>query len=458
MRTKAVAGALGLLLVMTGVALADLATAQRYLKWAREEAEKPVPIDEIRTFDNIAKAKKEMEGLDAATRAPLEQEIKAIEGLAAAKVREGLKPRFLKRIERAVFGVTRDAMLRDYGLNAYKYPAVARERLEELYRDKDAYCLDPPDKAELERQLEAFKGECDTQVVETHFKEALKYLERIESSEIFGEDHWANFKKEIDEHLKQGNVPQNDPRVAEYRDRLRKGLDARQRGLEDKAKEDKLRELTNDWDSLKGRFARDCPAWDTQLGNDYGPWVRSKEHGLEKALKRWEFAGEMLEDSDYKDCANFYRDDATVVKVMTEVQTWRREAADRLCKKADELLAEAEKKAGDAEQRPALEALVADLERLAPEAANGAATLARAKAVLGGSSGGGTVTVDAPEGGSSGASEREGGGGGLGTIVKVLLGLVCCFGFLGIVGAGGFFAYKQMNAAKAPPPGAPPAA
>lgn len=60
------------------------------------------------------------------------------------------------------------------------------------------------------------------------------------------------------------------------------------------------------------------------------------------------------------------------------------------------------------------------------------------------------------------------GGGFFGTLVKLVLGLVCCFMFLGVVGGGGYFAYKQMNAQKAagdvapgaaqgPPPGAPPA-
>ncbi len=59
------------------------------------------------------------------------------------------------------------------------------------------------------------------------------------------------------------------------------------------------------------------------------------------------------------------------------------------------------------------------------------------------------------------------GGGFFGTLIKLVLGLGCCFMFLAAVGGGGYFAYQQMNAQKAaaaategapPAPGAPPAA
>lgn len=62
---------------------------------------------------------------------------------------------------------------------------------------------------------------------------------------------------------------------------------------------------------------------------------------------------------------------------------------------------------------------------------------------------------------------QQGGGGFFGTLIKLVLGFGCCFLFLGAVGGGGYFAYKQMNAQKADavagappaaPPGAPPAA
>lgn len=50
------------------------------------------------------------------------------------------------------------------------------------------------------------------------------------------------------------------------------------------------------------------------------------------------------------------------------------------------------------------------------------------------------------------------GGGLFGLLLKVALGLACCFMFLAAVGGVGYFAYQQMNAQKAAAagPGAPP--
>lgn len=431
-------------------------TVRLKIKFARDNVESDINFRPDQAMMHLQQARKEMEKLPPEMIRQMEEEIRAIEGLISEKRRVHDRDAALQAIDRAIIRSSASD-LEGWGHRTLGCLVLVKryeEKLKEYYAFDNGYALRPEDKAAHQKYLAEFKTKCEAHEIETRFTLAEEECQHLEERDNWTDESVAEGQRDLDELLKPGNVPQTDPRVNQLKQRYQRAIAAKQKGAEEAIHAEKVERLTSEWSSRKSRFQRDCPAWADQLGNEYPKWVETKQHGLEKATRRWDVAADMMDDDVYKDCVNFFKDDPAVGTVVKEVETWRREAADRLFKKADELLAEAEKSAG-ADQKPALEALVADLEEKAPASTSGAATLTRARTALAAAGGAPVPSGVTDAGDDAPTTQVEGGGVG---ILGVLFGLVCCFGFLAVVGVGGFLAYKHVNAAKAgPPPGAPPA-
>lgn len=436
--------ALLLSLAWSGSALADdLRLAQNQLEEARKSSQ--VGNDFRRTREFLDRARRYLPKLAEADRARLEAEIAEIARVADAEEARYVNDGFMKAIGR-VFSSIQSQHERN-PTNVDGAIAALDEKLAEAMTWNDARFVDDEVRARIKAMREEFVAACRTRKVEYHFDQAERRLSRIEgNAENLSEDSLAEWLAFFDEHLSPQSVPQNDPRVAQMKARLEAFLKQHQAATQQAATQEKIERATEAWASEKRDFERDNPAWSAELPSEFSRWVQTGSLGVEKAARRQEVAAKFLEDARYKDVVQWFGADPAVQQLKAEVEGWRVEGATKVVAAADALLAEAEQRGGEAGLSDALQRLITTVEARGAGAPGQAATLARARAIANGGVSPSDGAVDGPRG------EDDAPSGGLGGAVKVLLGLVCCFGFLAVVGVVGFLAYKQMN------PPAPPAA
>ncbi len=422
----------------------DLQLAEMQVRLAKDELKAGGSWQRAREF--VERARRYLPNLTEADRTRLEAEFATIEREATAQEAESTNDHFLKAIGR-IFGSVENQHERN-PTNVDGAIAALDEKLAEAMAWQDARFADDALKAQIRTKREEFIAACRKRKVEYHFDQASRRLERIEASaEDLSEDSLAEWLRFFDEHLSPENVPQGDPRVAQYKARLEGFLKQHQASTEQAATQEKIRRAQEEWDSVKRSYERDCPAWSAELPSEFARWVTSGGLGVDKAARRQEVASKFQEDDRYKDVVQWFGDDPGVKQLKTEVEAWRAEGAAKVVAAADELLGQAEGRVGEEGVSAALLKLIETVEARGAGAPGQEATLARARTIAGGGS--------SPSGASDEGDDvgRPQASGGLGTLFKVVLGLVCCFGSLAVVGVVGFLAYKQMN-----PPAPPPAA
>lgn len=446
-----------IVVALAGSALAgDVEAAKRDLRGAEmnlEEHQKR--YEQARMY--VERARKNLEGVDAAARAPIDAQIEDILRRARLMELESWRRTATGEIER-IFSFA-ESKLEGWGAGDTRVVDVVmsdvdRRLPEALGRENAKASLTDEDKVSFQARRTELLEACKRKKIETHFHSASERIDRIERSEDLDAGNRASWIAFVDENLAPDVVPQDDPRVRQLKARLEAVLAKQDQAHQAAAQAEKIKRATDEWEGKKRQFARDCPAWEYEVVNEYARWRQTRSLNVDKALRRHELAEEMAREETYKEVVQWFAADPSVVALVGEVGTWREEAGTKVCAAANALLDEVEKHQGDDGLAPDLQGLLTLLEQRTAGAPQAPATLTRARAAV--VSAGGTP-ASAPGASVDGAvpvtdeAEAESSGGGV--FLKLLLGLMCCFGSLAVVGGVGFVAYKQMNAAKPAPPG-----
>lgn len=445
-----------IVLALAASALAgDIEAAKRDLRGAEMNLEpSQMRYEQARMY--VERARKNLEGVDAAARAPIDAQIEDILRRAREMELASWRRAARSEIER-IFRFAQQKLEGWHGGDSRVVDIVMGEVDEKLPvafgRENAVASLTDEDKVEFQAQRTELFEACKRKKIETHFYSASDWIDRIERSGGDDPELRATWIASVDENLTPAVVPQDDPRVRQLKARLEEVLAKQDASNQSTAQAEKIKRATDEWDSKKRAFARDCPAWEHELVNEYARWRQTSSLNVDKAIRRHEVAEEMLADERYKDVVQWFAADPAVVALVGEVTAWREEGATKLCAAANTLLDEVEKHQGDEGLATALQGLLTLLEQRAAGSPQAAATIARARAAVVSAGGTPASAPDAAVPVTDEAPEAEGEGGGW--FLKLVLGLMCCFGSLVVVGGVGFVAYKQLNAAKAPPPGGP---
>lgn len=455
--------ALLIVTVIAGSAWAgDVEAAKRDLRGAEMNLEEHQRrYEQARMY--VERAQKNLEGVDAAARAPIDAQIADILRRARIMELEEWRRTATSEIER-IFRFAEQKLegwsMNDTRVVDFVVGEVDNRLPEALGRDNAKASLTDGDRTRFQAMRTELLETCKRKKIEVHFHCASERIDRIETSDADDSSRPGHIAY-VDENLSAQNVPQDDPRVRQLKTRLEEVLAKQGQASQAAAQKEKIERAQEEWESKKREFARDCPAWEHEIVNEYARWKQTSSLNVDKALRRHATAEEMMNEEVYKEAKQWFAADPAVVALTAEVTTWRDEAATKVCAAANTLLDEVAKHEGDEGLALALQTLLTQLEERTVGAPQAAATIARARAAV--VSAGGTPTSSGPTATSSGdgesvevadAPDAEGGGGGF---LKVLLGLMCCFGFLAVGGGVGFVAYKQMSAAKpAAPPGGTP--
>jgi hypothetical protein len=446
-RSPVLAAALVVLALAAGVARAgDLAAAQRELRYAKMVADSERYQEAESRCERV---EHELEGLSPAERAPIDQELAAIRQTVATKQRADDRRTSLEVANRYLGTCESDLE----GWNTRDKGAVEMvqgwfAKVEETYGFRTAYALTPEDKAGFAareaRILERAKVvEVDSRVVRAG--EKIERIEQMDPTDLYS-DSVVDFTKYAEEEL--SFIPDADPRKAQLRQRLDAALAKFQDTRTKAAGAEKVQAAVDGWAEAKKDFERQNAAWEYEQANDYTHWRELHQVGIDKTARRYEVAAKFLEDERYKTAAQWFATDPAVVALVADVTKARDEAAKKVVATAAHLLDEAEPHAGDdglADDARALADLVAAHGEGAPDRD---AVVARARALAEGHA---AAPVPAGQGEASGPEVPSSGG-----LLKVVLGLVCCFGLLALLAGGALVAWKVVGQQKAPP--APPAA
>jgi hypothetical protein len=463
-------GALALLVALAGLALAgDAAAARRYIDSAREELK---ANNDSWVESHLRRAEQALEGLDAATRAPLERDIAQVRQEFAAEKRRRDKEDFTRALEQAlehakyVLDNTREqdeSMQPGFG--------EALERVQSwVTSDERKELLTPQERqAYLTRasQLDAAAGAHAVGARLFHADRAVKRAEEINAG-----TEQIRYTNEMDGALELcdtqlAKCPPDDPRTRALAERLQRAKAewARQRSAADK--EETIKAAVDYWQYMKENNGDDVQGWE-QESIDYTRWRQQGELDFDKTERRYDLAKQMQDDERFKKAVAAHASEPAIQAMVAEVTRWREEASQKRVRAATAVLDEAEDKVAEQPEDLAsdLQRLKDDLERNADAPARDAPlaklqalfTRAMAEAETQKKAREEQEAVEEAAAAEKAEEEREAREdakkGGLG-FFGVLMGLFGCFLMVAGGGAVGFAGFKlsQLSKPAAPPSG-----